>query len=85
MPSVVPPLLTLYSRHGCHLCDDMLDGLRVWQARFSFRLEIVDVDVDPVLVQRFGVLVPVLMAGETELCHYFLDRHVLDAYFGEIG
>ncbi|HCA27420.1 MAG TPA: thioredoxin family protein [Betaproteobacteria bacterium] len=84
MPSTAS-LLTLYSRHGCHLCDDMRDELRALQERFPFRLEIVDIDADPALVKRFGALAPVLMAGETELCHYFLDRRALDAYFGEIG
>jgi len=84
MPSAALPL-TLYSRHGCHLCDDMRDALHALQERFPFQLDIVDVDADPALAQRFGALVPVLMAGETELCHYFLDRRALDAYFDEIG
>jgi len=37
----------------------------------------IDVDGDPALAQRWGDRVPVLLAGERELCHYRLDRRVL--------
>jgi hypothetical protein len=30
--------LTLYSRSWCHLCDDMLAGLQILQARQPFEL-----------------------------------------------
>ncbi len=72
--------LTLYSRTWCHLCDDMLAGLQVLQARQPFQLRIVDVDSQPALEQRFGEWVPVLMHGERELCHYHLDATVVTDY-----
>jgi thioredoxin reductase (NADPH) len=37
---------TLLSREYCHLCHDMLEELRLMQARFSFGLEVIDVDGD---------------------------------------
>jgi thioredoxin reductase (NADPH) len=43
-------------------------------------LDEVDVDRDPALDARWGTSVPVLLAGEQELCHYRLDRAALDAY-----
>lgn len=77
------PLLTLYGRGYCHLCDDMAAGLR----SLGFEFTEVDVDADAALEDRFGEKVPVLMAGagadEVEVCHYFLDserlREVLTA------
>jgi len=72
--------LTLYSRTWCHLCDDMLAGLRILQARQPFGLDIVDVDSDPALEQHFGELVPVLLHGERELCHYHLDAAAVTDY-----
>ncbi|MBY0269573.1 MAG: glutaredoxin family protein [Burkholderiales bacterium] len=72
--------LTLYSRSWCHLCDDMLAGLRVLQARQPFGLNIVDVDSQPALERRFGEFVPVLMHGERELCHYHLDAAAVTDY-----
>lgn len=75
-----PVTLTLYSRTWCHLCDDMLAGLQILQARQPFELNIVDVDSQPALEQRFGEFVPVLMHGERELCHYHLDAAAVTDY-----
>lgn len=72
--------LTLYSRTWCHLCDDMLAGLQILQVRQPFELNIVDVDSQPTLEQRFGEFVPVLMHGERELCHYHLDAAAVTDY-----
>lgn len=72
--------LTLYSRAWCHLCDDMLAGLQILQVRQPFKLNIVDVDSQPTLEQRFGEFVPVLMHGERELCHYHLDAAAVTDY-----
>lgn len=75
-----PVILTLYSRTWCHLCDDMLAGLQILQSRQPFELNIVDVDSQPALEQRFGEFVPVLMHGERELCHYHLDTAAVTDY-----
>ncbi len=76
--------LTLYFREYCSLCHAMRDALRPYQARHGFTLEVIDVDNDPALVERFDELVPVLMHGETEICHYHLDTVRLDAVLAEI-
>ncbi len=78
------PALTLYSRTWCHLCDDMLSGLHGLQAGQSFELTVIDVDSDPALERRFGELVPVLMHGDCELCHYHLDVPLVTEYLRKI-
>ncbi|WP_159876178.1 MULTISPECIES: glutaredoxin family protein [Aquitalea] len=77
--------LTLYFREYCSLCHQMLAELQPWQARHGFELNVVDVDADPVLEARFNELVPVLMEGEQEICHWHLDIPALAAHLGEIG
>lgn len=74
------PHLTLYARSYCHLCEDMLARLRELDSGQPFTVEVIDVDSDPGLEARFGLLVPVLMHGEHELCHYFLDKAAVTAY-----
>lgn len=74
-------VLTVYGREYCHLCSDMVEALEALQPRYGFVLEVVDVDEDDALEQRYGTLVPVLMAEGKEICHYFLDPAALDAYF----
>ena len=44
--------LTLYSRNWCHLCDDMLAGLRTLQVRQPFELSVVDIDSQPALASE---------------------------------
>ena len=76
--------LTVYSRTYCHLCDDLIAALRVLQGPFSFDVAVVDVDSEAALEERHGERVPVLMHGERELCHYFLDEPAVRAYLSEM-
>jgi glutaredoxin len=72
--------LTVYSRYGCHLCTDMLQALARLQQVLDFEFTVLDVDDDPQLAARFGDRVPVLLAGDTELCCHFLDEDRLHEY-----
>ncbi|MGD8577487.1 MAG: glutaredoxin family protein [Thiohalophilus sp.] len=74
------PRLTLYLRHGCHLCEAMLAQLQPYQDELGFELETVDIDDDPALEAAYGELVPVLKLGESEICHYFLEVSKLQQY-----
>jgi len=76
--------LTVYSRSHCHLCEEMIAGLHELQARFSFELQVVDVDGDAELQRRHGARVPVLVHGERELCRHFLDRPAVAEYLGKM-
>ena len=76
--------LTVYSREYCHLCHDMVAALDALRPLYAFSLEVIDVDDDAVLEQRYGHLVPVLVGNGEEICHYHLDPAALDAYFGKI-
>jgi hypothetical protein len=76
--------LTLYGRGYCHLCDEMLAALASMRGEFGFAVDVVDVDSDASLEQRFGALVPVLMHAGIELCHYHLDAGKVRAYLVKI-
>ena len=76
--------LTLYGRDYCHLCDEMLAALEPLRDELGFAIDVVDVDSDAALEQRFGALVPVLMHRDTELCHYRLDAPKVRAYLVKI-
>jgi hypothetical protein len=66
--------LILYARAWCHLCDDMRAALEPLLVGTGARLEVIDVDSDPVLCERYDELVPVLVCDGVELCHYHLDE-----------
>ena len=83
MPADAVPLLTVYARAYCHLCDDMIAGLRRLQAEHPFDLAIVDIEDDPLLEQRYGERVPVLAAAGRELCQYFLDGAAVSDFLAQ--
>ncbi len=76
--------LTLLSRSYCHLCHDMEVALQPLLEEFGARINVLDVDADPALEAKYDELVPVLLHGETELCHYFLDEPKTREYLAEI-
>lgn len=73
-------VLVIYGRSGCHLCQDMECALQRLRDQLGFRLVVRDVDTSPEWQRRYGDRVPVLMAENTELCHYFLDEAGLRRY-----
>lgn len=76
--------LTLMSRAWCHLCHDMEAALAPIAAEFGATVAVLDVDADPELESRYDELVPVLLHGDRELCHYFLDEPKVREYLSEI-
>ena len=72
--------LTLLTRAYCHLCDEMRDALEPVARASGATVEEVDVDSQPALEARWGEHVPVLLAGERELCRHRLARAALEAY-----
>lgn len=57
-------VLTLLTRPGCHLCEDMLAVVRPIAEERELHLEVVDVDSDPDLRARYGEQIPVLLVNE---------------------
>lgn len=75
-------ILTLYTRDGCHLCEEMTEALTKYTRNHDFKLEIVEITGNPELEARYGHKVPVLTEGEEEICHYFLDEEALKRHLG---
>jgi glutaredoxin-like protein DUF836 len=77
------PLLILYSRPECHLCEEMSAEL-LPLLRDRATLQVVDVDESPALARRYGPRIPVLVVGDTELSAYPLDRERVARYLDTV-
>ena len=55
-----PRHVVMYSRQGCHLCDDVWKQLQKARRQYPFTLEKTDVDADAELKAKFGEQVPVV-------------------------
>ena len=53
---------TLYTRHGCHLCDQAKAVL----VRYGLRPSEIDIDADPALTAKYNHCVPVVLIGGKE-------------------
>ena len=69
--------VTLYSRPGCHLCDDARAALQRLRARFPFALEEVDITADDALHRRYLERIPVIVLDGEELFDFFVDEAAL--------
>ena len=52
--------VTIYSRQGCHLCDDAHSTLESLREELKFEIEVIDIDEDPEFVKLYSDQVPVI-------------------------
>jgi glutaredoxin len=65
--------LTIYSRPGCHLCDEMKAVVRrVARSMPSRPVTVVEIDIstDPALDARYGLEIPVLLVEGKKAAKY---------------
>jgi glutaredoxin len=65
--------VTLYTRPGCHLCDDAKSQIAPLLATAGARLREVNVDADPVLRARYDFDVPVIFLGVRKVAKHRVD------------
>ena len=53
-------MVTVYSRHGCHLCEDAVNILEGLREELGFEIEIIYIDGNPELEKLYGNEVPVI-------------------------
>ena len=64
--------LTLYSRPGCHLCDDMKAVIArvATEHAVDVTLEEIDISTDADLESRYGTEIPVLLLNGRKVAKY---------------
>ena len=70
--------LTIYSRPGCHLCDDMKAVVKqVVRDVGSASINEVDISTDPALEALYGLEIPVLMIDGRKAAKYRVTEDAL--------
>ena len=75
--SMASPALTLYSRPGCHLCDDMKAVVQPLARELGCALDEVDISGDAALEARFGHEIPVLFVDGRKAFKYRVTEREL--------
>jgi hypothetical protein len=60
-------IVTLYTRPGCHLCEEAKELLVQLGARYPHRLDECNIDGDQALRARYHLTIPVIRVGDAEL------------------
>jgi glutaredoxin len=79
--------ITIYSRPGCHLCEEAKAQIAPLLKEFSARLTEIDIDADPDLRARYDYDVPVIFLGARKAAKHRVDvaqfrRQLRDATAG---
>ena len=74
-----PLALIIYSRPGCHLCEEMktLVTRVIERTNTAVRLEEINVETDPDLERRFGLEVPVLLLNGIKVAKFRVSENDL--------
>ncbi|SED57256.1 Glutaredoxin-like domain [Ruania alba] len=74
--------MTLYSRPGCHLCDDARRVVRAICARTGDEWSEVNIDDDADLTTQYGELIPVVLVDGRQIGYFRIDPARLQAALG---
>jgi len=82
-----PRDVTLYTRPGCHLCDEAKSAIAPLLREFGAALHEINIDDDPVLKERYGWDIPVIFIGKRKAAKHRVDlekfrRQLQDAQSG---
>lgn len=78
------PALTVYSRQGCHLCEQLIEEL-LPLVRDQLDIEVIDVDSRDDWRRKYDSRVPVIEFDGQLVCEYSLDRDAIMQIIAESG
>jgi len=68
-----PLEITLYTRPGCHLCEEAKNVIEPLLKEFGVRLREVNIDEDRDLTDRYGWDIPVVFVGTRKVAKHRVD------------
>jgi len=77
--------VTLYTRPGCHLCDDARAVLQELSAQHEFEIHEVNIETDDELHVAYLERIPVICLDGEHVSDYFVDEPTLTARLNSDG
>jgi glutaredoxin len=68
-----PREVTLYTRTGCHLCEEAKEAMAPLLREFGASLREVNIEQDAVLEERYGWDIPVIFIGARKAAKHRVD------------
>jgi glutaredoxin len=73
LATAAPTDVTLYTRPGCHLCEDAKEAIAQLLEEMGARLREVNISNDAVLEARYGTDIPVIFIGGRKAAKHRVD------------
>ena len=70
--------IEIYSRPGCHLCDEAKEVIERVGRRFPFALSVINIETDPELEKLYGEQIPVVFINGNKAFKYRVDEAELE-------
>ena len=64
----------IYSRPGCHLCDEAKEVIERVRRRLTFGLRVINIERDPELEKKYGEEIPVVFVNGVLAFKYRVDE-----------
>jgi glutaredoxin len=69
--------IEIYSRPGCHLCDEAKEVIERVRLRYPFSLRMVDIGTDAKLEREYGEQIPVVFINGNKAFKFRVDEKEL--------
>ena len=76
-PQSTLPEVILYTRAGCHLCEEAREEIGRVRDKIPFAFRSIDIDRDPELVSLYNEEVPVIFVNGEKAFRYRVDAEEL--------
>jgi glutaredoxin len=71
--------VVIYSRPGCHLCDEAKEVIEAFVCREEYTLEEINIESDPELLRRYRYDIPVItINGKEAFKHRVMENEFLN-------
>jgi glutaredoxin len=70
--------IDIYSRPGCHLCDEAKEIVERVRQRHSFALRVINIEEDSALETAYGTEIPVVFINGNKAFKYRVDEAELE-------
>jgi glutaredoxin len=75
--------ITLYSKPGCHLCEDAKEALFSLKDEYEVSLQEVNINDDPAIFEQYKYTIPVMVIDEKIVLEARIDARKLRRAFAE--
>ena len=76
--------IEIYSRPGCHLCDDAKAVIESARTPCPLDLKVINIETDPALEAKYGTEIPVIFINGQEAFRHRVDKARLERKLSEL-